>query len=670
MEGLLEKTETSKKQLEGAKELHAALEQIAAWQQTISRLHSALELKNYPSAASAHLDSVKFLETLEQTCDGASVLSILREDTSTGGSLLEARCEEGLADSLIICESGLEIRDREALDGILSVLRLLGPGPTKHHLAPFSRGLLKHILIPLIERKAAVQTDDGKLSVSPSDGEEGGITELYISLFDLFSFLRTEVFSSNPEFFCGIVGEAVWNDLARAIVEGWLEPLVPERAGDLGTFAGVQTETEDFMKALDAEGFVVVDEGRFGGLLDFCRDVETRFMDRKRASVLGRARKLVLSAKHSDVRVELPKEEQIVLPVPDSVGTNDDVPAARKPTFQISESDLHHSFFLPLFPPPPCTISSLSPELLELVSSLLSEASEAPTAQTAADLVRLAMAIPRLYRAIKTPEEAPGLAARMHNDCMHLASGVESLGVRWRSAVRRGPDGAGQDDPERAKIIVSFAAEAEELRRLGRKVFNSMLCTQRDELVSSLSSSGGFEMAEEPRESEVSRAIRQALHLLGRLGRVWRDMLPANLLMHSLGLLAGRACEVAVDEIQSLRDIGADESGRMNRVLVMLRDGIVAVFRDAVEGVEQPEGAERGDAEELALRYTPPLKKLTLLAKIMDSAFARIMEMFRAGELRVFKLGELTGLMRAIFADTALRQKNLDEILRGHPGEK
>ena len=38
------------------------------------------------------------------------------------------------------------------------------------------------------------------------------------------------------------------------VVEKWLEPLIPEVAADVDGFKDVETETEDFMKALEDQG--------------------------------------------------------------------------------------------------------------------------------------------------------------------------------------------------------------------------------------------------------------------------------------------------------------------------------------------------------------------------------------------------------------------------------
>lgn len=598
-------------------------------------------------------------------------MEILKEDTERGGSTLEARCEEGLAASLVFSSEGLEVRRSGGLDEIAKVLHLLGAATASHHLAPFTRGLLKNVILPVIDKKWTVEADEESeiptlTMAAPLDGSGSSIGELYVVLFDIFNFIHSVVFRDNQNFFCGIIGAAIWDELAPVVVEKWLEPLVPDQAGDLDAFASVQAETEDFMKTMEEQGFVESEE-RFGALMAFCNDIEARFVERKRKTVLAKARTMILAPTHEDVKWKPPKEGKISLPLPSTVpktskGTDQPAPTG----FQLSQQEVHPSLLAPLFPLPNCTLSALAPGLLDLVSSLLVEAATAPSNRCARDLVHLARGLPRLYRAVKSKEEVPVLAARMHNDCHFLATGLEGLGVRWREAIRRGP--AGTEDAERAKVAVTFASEADELRRMGRHVLNLQLCTQKDELLACLSSAGGFEMAEESREQELARSVKQTIYMLDRLGRVWKYVLPANVYLLSIGLLVGAVCDSAITEIESLKDIGADESARMNRTLEAIRKGCFAVFADAIDGtVDSKEGTEEERTTFYAYYYAPSLKKLALLAKILDSSFAAIMELFRAGELRGFALGELTGLFRAIFADTQLRQRNLEEILRGHP---
>jgi hypothetical protein len=108
---------------------------------------------------------------------------VLKEETENGGSILEARCEEGLTASLIFTGDGFEVRRSGQLDDILKVLHLLGAAEARHHLAPFTRGLVKNVLTPIVDKRCTVEIEeDGdvqQLIVKPADEEpEEGIGEL------------------------------------------------------------------------------------------------------------------------------------------------------------------------------------------------------------------------------------------------------------------------------------------------------------------------------------------------------------------------------------------------------------------------------------------------------------------------------------------------------------
>lgn len=55
------------------------------------------------------------------------------------------------------------------------------------------------------------------------------------------------------------------------------------------------------------------------------------------------------------------------------------------------------------------------------------------------------------------------------------------------------------------------------------------------------------------------------------------------------------------------------------------------------------------------------------MTDILELSFAEIMTRFRAGQLHMFKVHELSNFVCALFADTPLRQRNLEEIGQGHP---
>jgi len=60
-------------------------------------------------------------------------------------------------------------------------------------------------------------------------------------------------------------------------------------------------------------------------------------------------------------------------------------------------------------------------------------------------------------------------------------------------------------------------------------------------------------------------------------------------------------------------------------------------------------------------------EKFQVLTDVLELSFAEIMTRFRAGQLQMFNMQELSELICALFAETPLRQHNLEEISHGHP---
>ncbi|KAI9015496.1 Centromere/kinetochore Zw10-domain-containing protein [Hyaloraphidium curvatum] len=679
LEALLQQHRTLRKEIEEAKELVNVMDRLVEWQALHSVVLKHLDTGDYAAAARSHLDLCEKLSLLVTLCEGAKVLTWVREDTEEAGTLLEARLEEQIAVILVFVPSGFEIRDSKAFDGVLEALDILGAASARHHLAPFTRGLSKSVLGPMVERKMQADVRSNGVFVRERIDADGfQIGDLYRSILDLTTYMHDTMFAKSATFFCSILGSSIWDGLAASIAKHWLEPRVPTSAVELASFGEVEEATGQFMARLISQSFVPEGDPQNALLTDFCRDVETRFVEGKRRSVLKQARTLIIG-KHEDVRWDVKDPGELFLPVPSIVAETGAPEGARPQStspsppngFHLTQQDLHPSLLQPLFAPPPCTISSLAPALLDLVAALLAEAAASSSARCTRELVKLARGIPRLYRAIKAAdrEPVPVLAARTHNDCHYLASGLEALGSRWSGPMRRGP-GKGYEVAEHATIVTSFADEAAELRRAGVRALNLSLCAQKDELAECLSSAGGWEMPDEDKAADSARAAKQAVHLLGRLGRVWKEVLPSGVFLRCLGLMVDEAAAAVIAAVEDVRDIGADESARMCKVIDDLHAGLIGVFSEALRGLVPASENESSEAgAETARRLAPNVDKLSLLARLLDSSFAKIMDMFREGRLRGFALPELTGLVRAVFADTALRQRNLEEILRGHPAQ-
>lgn len=63
----------------------------------------------------------------------------------------------------------------------------------------------------------------------------------------------------------------------------------------------------------------------------------------------------------------------------------------------------------------------------------------------------------------------------------------------------------------------------------------------------------------------------------------------------------------------------------------------------------------------------PTYFKFVFLSELLEANMADVMFLFDNGHLVDFAPAEVAQLVRALFADSPLRARNLEHIMRGHP---
>ena len=99
-----------------------------------------------------------------------------------------------------------------------------------------------------------------------------------------------------------------------------------------------------------------------------------------------------------------------------------------------------------------------------------------------------------------------------------------------------------------------------------------------------------------------------------------------------------------------MQDISEVESKRLGELLQM--DGIQKLFVVA----------DSCNTFSLVGHYAVKFGHFKTLLQLLTWSFASIMEHFRMGALSEFTTDQLVHLFRALFSDTSLRQRNIDEV--------
>ncbi len=115
----------------------------------------------------------------------------------------------------------------------------------------------------------------------------------------------------------------------------------------------------------------------------------------------------------------------------------------------------------------------------------------------------------------------------------------------------------------------------------------------------------------------------------------------------ALGQLITSVIERLTFEIYELDDITELESHRLGELLNL---------EDLLENIL-----------DFNTSYCAGIGHFKTLLQLLTWSFASIMDHFRMGALMDFEIDTLCKLIRALFSDTPLRERNLKEIRLGHP---
>jgi hypothetical protein len=581
---------------------------------------------------------------------------------------LDTRLEEMLNKAWTFDEESLTVHATD-LSTILDALSELPSESVQHHLQPFARNLSKIILQPLVKSGTITQAQHRLEVAAGDDWTKLPVGALYEALEQTLGFVQLECLQNRPDFI-KYIGNTFWLPLSKKLTQEYLEPLVPEDVKRLQEFDVVSMRTSQFEDLMSERGWIPNSHNM--DLQRYCRNVDHQFVNKKQANVLAHVRDNVARDSHSQVQVgqaspyEAAQLHKIGIVSNQNGWKVHNAPVSvDKGTFESFSLDLsstHPDMQQSLFAFPNCTISQSTLEVLDAVEQILWEAHEAmqqqaETARTTSNdmnyisnrLVVVSRSILDLYRSLvplkfsKEIENVPAVAMQLHNDAMFLAHECLTLGVRWQPLL---PKAVFSD------LVLDF-------RRLGEAIFSTQITKQRGELLAILRAGEGFDALDVDRKESMDRVMRQVAFQLMHLARVWKPILPQHILLKALGKLANACMMECNAEVESLQDISEDECGRITEVLDNLRSGILKLIVFAADIA----GDKELDPVTVMRAYIASYDKFVLLSEVLNSSFADIMERFRRGEISEhFSTQQLVSLIKALFLDTPLRQRNLAEI--------
>ncbi|NXY24758.1 ZW10 protein, partial [Atrichornis clamosus] len=450
-----------------------------------------------------------------------------------------------------------------------------------------------------------------------------------------------------------LLGELIWGELSDYLIQNCLVNSIPTNSSKLEQYIEVIKSTEEFERALKKMQFL---KGDTTDLLKYARNVNSHFANKKCQDVVVAARNLMTSEIHNTVKITpdscaaLPK-----LPDPGPGGhlkTHRPSILLHNGTVNLgTESRLsQHTFSLPT-----CRISSSVEQLMDLAYHTLLEA----TASTDQCCVQLFYSVRNIFQLFydvvptyhkENLQKLPQLAAIHHNNCMYIAHHLLTLGHQFRYRM--------------TSVLCNGAATFVDLvpgfRRLGMECFLAQMRVQKGEILERLSSARNFSnMDDEENYCAANKAIRQVLHQLKRLGKVWQDVLPVNVYCKAMGTLLNTALAEVVTRIAALEDISAEDADRLYSLCrIMVEEG-PQVFTPLLE-----EDQNKKYQEEVPV-YVPKWMTFKELMIILQANLQEIVDQWADGKgplAAEFSAAEVKSLIRALFQNTERRAAALAKI--------
>ncbi|NWV01790.1 ZW10 protein, partial [Upupa epops] len=550
---------------------------------------------------------------------------------------------------------------------VLQAFAVLGELHTK--LKIFGQLLLKYILKPLVLYPALQPLTEEQADVlilrfkcEKPDVNQSSPVEVFSKIQLIFEALHKYLLNMPLEqpvehkeskvVLAELLGGLIWEELSDCLIHNCLVNSIPTNSSKLEQYIEVIKSTEKFENALKDMRFL---KGDTTDLLKYARNVNSHFANKKCQDVIVAARNLMTSEIHNTVKIT--PESCVALPSLPGPGAGDHLPPnpaeglqSTQVTFESGSKLSQHTFSLPT-----CRISSSVEKLMELAYQTLLEA----TASTDQCCIQLFYSVRNIFQLFydvvpmyhkENLQKFPQLAAIHHNNCMFIAHHLLTLGHQFRYRL--------------SGILCNGAATFVDLvpgfRRLGMECFLAQMRVQKGEILERLSSARNFSnMDDEDNYSAANRAIRQVLHQLKRLGKVWQDVLPVNVYCKAMGTLLNTALSEMVARIAALEDISAEDADRLHSLCrTMVEEGPQA-FTPLVE-----EDRNKKYQEEVPV-FVQRWMTFKELMVVLQANLQELVDRWADGKgplAAEFSAAEVKSLIRALFQNTERRAAALAKI--------
>ncbi|EKM81727.1 hypothetical protein AGABI1DRAFT_70128, partial [Agaricus bisporus var. burnettii JB137-S8] len=264
-------------------------------------------------------------------------------------------------------------------------------------------------------------------------------------------------------------------------------------------------------------------------------------------------------------------------------------------------------------------------------------------AQTPASLVDLYIAIyPVKFGEELTQSVQKGML--FSNSCLYLVHEIEE--------IRRSLAGSGAFEVLKDRLEES----TKNLSILGESWYEQVIqirCEKVDDIL--VDGAEGFRFtSDQDRYDECEMTINKVIQEIKRFAQQLKGILTKGKYYTAIGLVTEAALSRILQDVLALEDIPEVESHQLGE-LCRIFNSLEGLFS---EDPTQPS---------FVVVYVPSWLKFNYLSELLEASLADISYLFEEGTLVDFEIDELIRLIKALFADSALRTNTINKVMAGHP---
>ncbi|SGY44307.1 BQ5605_C001g00140 [Microbotryum silenes-dioicae] len=519
------------------------------------------------------------------------------------------------------------------------------------HLTRIAKQTIKYIVAPYLESNGAgkrkteiiyseVGELDGAITISLQpvvDGEEEvpSVEECLKDLGAFLAFFGQHASLLPPSPYASTFTQHLTPTLQSLVVSSHLLPSLPSSSAHLESYLSVLDAARTFeADFLDSNGYFSflpstagpeVEERRV--IRDWIERVDRHWAKFVGDQALVDARKAIVGdeeweGEKRDVEVQVDE-------VPVEAGG---VPPTRIEQYLVSKR---------------CeAILQVARRILDEAVKVASPSFPFPTFANSSNLLLKAfVSILALYRATAPVHHhsrlssSSALTLQFSNDLDYIATQIASTWTQVESSFTL----------EQSKDVQQAIAAT---RRMSKEMQNRWVMKKKEELMDHLDEAGAFlYTADDAVYKACEEAVRKVMDVLRSVVEEWKPVTNPTFLYTTLGSLVNDVLLRVLDEIEGQLDISEEESIRLNKLCKMLH-GLEDLFDEGVTSVG---------------REVPVWFKFVFLSELLEASMADILFLFDNGHLVDFEPSAIAKLVRALFSDSPLRNRNLEHILNGHP---